>query len=104
MLYHKVDAETGEFIEDVILESHPIDDAEFQFVSDDVPHGIYKKVWKNGKWVEGFTVEEIEAKKNSEPKPTMKSFKSMTRSEKDALLEKVVNQMGLIEDGKVVLP
>lgn len=104
MLYHKVDAETGEFIEDVILESHPIDDAEFQYVIDDVPHGIYKKTWDGSKWVEGLSVEEIESKKKAPVQPTVKQFKAMTRAEKDVLLEALVTQMGLIENERVILP
>ena len=104
MLYRKISKETGEFIEDVIFESHPINDEEFEFVRDEPPSGLYKKIWKGGKWVEGMTPAEIKSKKDSFSKPTAKSFKSMSRVEKDVLLEEIAKQMGLIQNERVVLP
>ena len=104
MLYRQVKKATGEFIQDVIFDKPPTMNDEFEFVKDEPPSGLYKKIWEGGKWVEGMTHEEIKAKKDSFTKPTVKSFKSMSRGEKDALLEEIAKQTGLIQDERVVLP
>ena len=104
MLYRQVKKATGEFIQDVIFDAPPTMNDEFEFVKDEPPSGIYKKIWKGGKWVEGMTPAEIKAKKNSFTKPKLKEFKTLSTKEKDALLEEIAKRMGLIQNERVVLP
>lgn len=104
MLYRQVKKTTGEFIQDVIFDGEPQLNDEFEFVSVEPPSGIYKHIWKNGKWMEGLSPAEIQAKKDSFTQPKLKDFKTMSTGEKDALLEEIAKRMGLIENGKVVLP
>ena len=104
MLYRQVKKATGEFIQDVIFDEPPKMNDEFEFVKDEPPSGLYKKIWNGGKWVEGMVPAEIQAKKNSFIKPKLKEFKTLSTKEKDALLEEIAKQMGLIQNEKVVLP
>lgn len=104
MLYRQVKKTTGEFIQDVIFDAEPQSNDEFEFVTDEPSSALYKKIWKDDKWVEGLSVAEIQAKKDSFTKPTLKEFKTLSTGEKDALLEEVAKRMGLIQNERVVLP
>ena len=59
-LFRKIDTTTGDFIEDVLFESHPIVlDAEgntildAQFVEEAPQQGFYLPRWNGTEWVEG---------------------------------------------------
>lgn len=69
-LYRKINDE-GYFIEDVLLEEIPFRyDEEFNKIYDEhyidipVPNGFYRPKWNGVEWIEGMTIEEIEAIKN----------------------------------------
>ena len=66
-LFRKIDTTTGNFIEDVIFESHPtVLDAEGnaqldpQYVEEAPPQGLYLPRWTGTEWVEGGTAPEPE--------------------------------------------
>ena len=55
-LYRKIDTTTGNFLEDVLFESHPVlEDGELdqQYVEEAPPQGLYLPRYMNGIWVEG---------------------------------------------------
>ena len=55
-LFRKIDTTTGNFLEDVLFESHPIlADGELdpQYVKKAPPQGFYWPKWNGTEWVEG---------------------------------------------------
>ena len=55
-LFRKIDTTTGDFIEDVLFESHPTledDELDQQYVEEAPPQGFYLPQYLNGVWVEG---------------------------------------------------
>ncbi|MDU7948684.1 MAG: hypothetical protein E7J31_09610 [Clostridium sp.] len=70
-LYRRIDNEEY-FIEDVLLEEIPyIYDEDFNkiydthYIETPVAEGFYKPKWNGTEWMEGMTLEEIEAIKNT---------------------------------------
>ena len=54
-LYRKIDTTTGNFLEDVLFESHPVlenGEIDPQYV-EEVPQGFYWPKWNGTEWVEG---------------------------------------------------
>lgn len=77
MLYRKID-EKGLFIEDVILEEHPLIEQNEEmildpyYVSEPVPQGFYHPKWNGIEWIEGLSEEEItELNKPIPQEPTL---------------------------------
>ena len=55
-LFRKIDTITGNFLEDVLFESHPTledDELDQQYVEEAPPQGLYLPRYMNGIWVEG---------------------------------------------------
>ena len=55
-LYRKIDTTTGNFLEDVLFESHPtLEDGELdpQYIKDAPQQGFYLPRWNGKEWVEG---------------------------------------------------
>ena len=55
-LFRKIDTITGNFLEDVLFESHPTledDELDQQYVEEAPPQGLYLPRYLNGVWVEG---------------------------------------------------
>ena len=55
-LFRKIDTITGNFLEDVLFESHPTledDELDQQYVEEAPPQGFYLPQYLNGVWVEG---------------------------------------------------
>ena len=55
-LFRKIDTITGNFLEDVLFESHPTledDEPDQQYVEEAPPQGLYLPRYMNGIWVEG---------------------------------------------------
>ncbi|MFP3356838.1 hypothetical protein R0K17_05695 [Planococcus sp. SIMBA_143] len=55
-LFRKIDVETGQFLEDVILTAVPIDEegnADPQYINVPVPQGFYWPKWNGTEWIEG---------------------------------------------------
>ena len=55
-LFRKIDTITGNFLEDVLFESHPTledDELDQQYVEEAPPQGFYLPRYMNGIWVEG---------------------------------------------------
>ena len=55
-LFRKIDTITGNFLEDVLFESHPTledDELDPQYVEEAPPQGLYLPRYRNGVWVEG---------------------------------------------------
>ena len=55
-LFRKIDAITGNFLEDVLFESHPTledDELDQQYVEEAPPQGLYLPRYLNGVWIEG---------------------------------------------------
>lgn len=75
-LFKKIDVKTGNFIEDVLLDSRPLldgldDDGNViydpQYVETPVPQGFYLPKWNGTKWIEGGVApDEIIAVQNLE--------------------------------------
>ena len=60
-LFRKIDTITGNFLEDVLFESHPTledDELDQQYVEEAPPQGLYLPRYMNGIWVEGGTAPE----------------------------------------------
>ena len=69
-LFRKIDTTTGNFLEDVIFESHPtLVDGELdpQYIEEAPEQGLYKPKWDGDKWVEGATQEEIDELTKPQP-------------------------------------
>ena len=78
-LFRKIDTTTGNFIEDVLFESHPIVmDAEgntildAQFVEEAPQHGFYLPRWNGTEWIEGG-----QAPQPAEPEPQAPTMDQM---------------------------
>lgn len=63
-LFRKIDTTTGDFIEDVLFESHPtLEDGELdsQYIEEAPQQGFYLPRWNGAEWIEGgqypFSVE-----------------------------------------------
>ena len=55
-LFRKIDAKTGNLLEDMLFESHPtLEDGELdpQYVEEAPPQGLYLPKWTGVEWVEG---------------------------------------------------
>ena len=55
-LFRKIDTTTGNFLEDVLFESHPTledDELDQQYVEEAPPQGLYLPRYLNGVWIEG---------------------------------------------------
>ena len=55
-LFRKIDTTTGNFLEDVLFESHPtLEDGELdpQYIEDAPSQGFYWPKWNGTEWVEG---------------------------------------------------
>ena len=55
-LFRKIDAKTGNLLEDMLFESHPtLEDGELdpQYVEEAPPQGFYWPKWNGADWVEG---------------------------------------------------
>ena len=55
-LFRKIDTITGNFLEDVLFESHPTledDELDQQYVEEAPPQGLYLPRYMHGIWVEG---------------------------------------------------
>ena len=55
-LFRKIDTITGNFLEDVLFESHPTledDELDQQYVEEAPPQGLYLPRYLNGVWIEG---------------------------------------------------
>jgi hypothetical protein len=55
-LFRKIDTTTGNFLEDVLFESHPtLEDGELdtQYIEDAPTQGLYWPRWNGTEWVEG---------------------------------------------------
>ena len=60
-LFRKIDTTTGNFLEDVLFESHPTledDELDQQYVEEAPPQGLYLPRWTGTEWVEGGTAPE----------------------------------------------
>ena len=68
-LFRKIDTITGNFLEDVLFESHPTledDELDQQYVEEAPPQGLYLPRWTGTEWVEGGTAPEPEPQAPSE--------------------------------------
>ena len=68
-LFRKIDTITGNFLEDVLFESHPTledDELDQQYVEEAPPQGLYLPRYRNGVWVEGGVAPEPEPQALSE--------------------------------------
>ncbi len=68
-LFRKIDTITGNFLEDVLFESHPTledDELDQQYVEEAPPQGLYLPRYLNGIWVEGGVAPEPEPQAPSE--------------------------------------
>ncbi|RLJ90113.1 hypothetical protein [Planococcus citreus] len=69
MLLGKIDVLTGMFVEDILLESIPIDEEGIpdpQYIAKPVPQGFYWPKWNGTEWVEGGTASELQPATPSE--------------------------------------
>ena len=60
-LFRKIDTTTGNFLEDVLFESHPtLEDGELdpQYIEDAPTQGLYWPKWNGTEWFEGGQVPE----------------------------------------------
>ena len=74
-LYRKIDATTGNFLEDVLFESHPtLEDGELdpQYIEDAPAQGFYWPKWNGTEWVEGGGVPEP-----TEPEPHVQTIEEV---------------------------
>ena len=68
-LFRKIDTITGNFLEDVLFESHPTledDELDQQYVEEAPPQGLYLPRYLNGVWIEGGVAPEPEPQAPSE--------------------------------------
>lgn len=86
-LYRKIDND-GYFVEDVLLKEVPFHyDDEFNkiynpnYISLEVPEGLYKPKWDGSKWVEGLLEEDINSLRNN----TKQSLEMKNRADIDYL-------------------
>ena len=74
-LFRKIDTTTGNFIEDVLFESHPtLEDGELdpQYIEEAPQQGFYWPKWNGTEWVEGG-----QAPEPIEPEPQAPTMEEM---------------------------
>ena len=74
-LFRKIDTVTGNFLEDVLFESHPtLEDGELdpQYIEDAPSQGFYWPKWNGTEWVEGGVAPEP-----PEPEPQVPTIEQM---------------------------
>ena len=74
-LFRKIDTVTGNFLEDVLFESHPtLEDGELdpQYIEDAPSQGFYWPKWNGTEWVEGGVAPEP-----TEPEPQVPTIEQM---------------------------
>ena len=74
-LFRKIDTETGNFLEDVLFESHPtLEDGELdpQYIEDAPSQGFYWPKWNGTEWVEGGVAPE-----QTEPEPQVPTIEEV---------------------------
>ena len=105
MLYKKID-ENGLFIEDVILEEHPMIEQNGEmildpyYVSEPVPQGFYHPKWNGTSWVEGLSEEEIDELTKPQPhEPTIEERLEETEELLQAVTMAFNNILQAIEKG-----
>ena len=90
-LFRKIDTTTGNFLEDVLFESHPtLEDGELdpQYIEDAPAQGFYWPKWNGTEWVEGGVAPEP-----TEPEPQVPTMEQMsialmqTQAELEAITE-----------------
>lgn len=77
-LFRKIDVTTGNFIEDVLFESHPtLEDGELdpQYIEEAPTQGFYWPKWNGSEWVEGG-----QAPEPTEPEPQAPTMEEMAIS------------------------
>ena len=75
-LFRKIDTTTGNFLEDVLFDSHPtLVDGELdpQYIEEAPPQGLYWPKWTGTEWVEGGVAPEP-----TEPEPQAPTMEEMT--------------------------
>ena len=74
-LFRKIDTVTGNFLEDVLFESHPtLEDGELdpQYIEDAPSQGFYWPKWNGTEWVEGGVAPEP-----TEPEPQVPTMEEV---------------------------
>lgn len=74
-LFRKIDTTTGNFLEDVLFESHPtLEDGELdpQYIEEAPPQGLYLPRWTGTEWVEGGVAPE-----QTEPEPQVPTMEEV---------------------------
>ena len=74
-LFRKIDTTTGNFLEDVLFESHPtLEDGELdpQYIEEAPQQGFYWPRWNGTEWVEGE-----QAHEPTEPEPQVPTMEEM---------------------------
>ena len=74
-LFRKIDTTTGNFLEDVLFESHPtLEDGELdpQYIEDAPTQGFYWPKWTGTEWVEGGV-----ALEPTEPEPQVPTMEEI---------------------------
>ena len=74
-LFRKIDTTTGNFLEDVLFESHPtLEDGKLdpQYVEEAPPQGLYWPRWNGIEWMEGG-----QAPESTEPEPQAPTMEQM---------------------------
>ena len=74
-LLRKIDTTTGNFLEDVLFDSHPtLEDGELdpQYIEDAPAQGFYWPKWNGTEWVEGGVAPE-----QTEPEPQVPTMEEM---------------------------
>lgn len=74
-LFRKIDTTTGDFLEDVLFESHPtLEDGELdlQYIEEAPPQGFYWPKWNGTEWVEGG-----QAPEPTEPEQQVQTMEQM---------------------------
>ena len=74
-LFRKIDTVTGNFLEDVLFESHPtLEDGELdpQYIEDAPSQGFYWPKWNGTEWVEGGVAPE-----QTEPEPQVPTIEEV---------------------------
>ena len=80
-LFRKIDTTTGNFLEDVLFESHPtLVDGELdpQYIEEAPTQGFYWPKWNGEAWEEGATQEYIDSLK---PEPQEPSIEEKNRAD-----------------------
>ena len=57
-LFRKIDATTGNFLEDVLFDENPTDGVEYSYIEQAPMQGFYLPRWTGTEWVEGGVVTE----------------------------------------------